>query len=733
MIDVQKDAAAPGGASGPGEAGVAARLWERLARLLGEIDSRFRRSLPPENDEPLSLRATWREAGVFRFLVLLQVLVLGCRMVLVPLVMKDYDIFFHLAQGRYQELMGRLPTDAWFSFLEPRPYLDYYWLFQRLVYELWTSFGPSGLFMLRAVVVASTLLLLIYFLFGRRQSPAGVFAGLLVLTLVGSRLAESLVVIRPFVFSYLFLLAVLFILELRSRWAFLLPIIGVLWMNLHGIEHPVMIAVVLAYLGDEFLVFCRRRVLSPDSRRRTLGLLLTLPTLLLTPYGFELVMLPFRSTALSSLYILEMKKPTVSSLFSLTLGPEAPYDSYGLALIVFLLAVASGVRLLQRRSLRPAHLVLMVAGTWLALQADRFSAEFVLLLMPILAQGAFFDFRRRISPLATLTAAGLVAVLTYDTAKAWVHESRSAYPMAFHGFPYLSSRFLQEQAEPGARVYNSASYGGFYMWELGDRHRIMMDLEVTAIFHDEDYFLNRTAMLDANAFRAFVERYRPDYLAVGHDEARASPFLRSSEDFVPVAFDDSVVLLVQRHLHPELAEKWRLRALDPFRAKLDNSYRLSVEAAVEARRLYELEPRGLRLPALLAQEAISRGDAAAAERYVDTMLEVVPENGDTWVLASQVAMLREDLEAAATALEKGLMRTDVGNRENQHLVLARLRYRLGDPESALEHLRKRGPFFERIPLEDLAMEVELLEKLGSPEEAAAARRVLELRRGSGFP
>lgn len=710
-----------GAEDGPG-------AWDRWLRGFGRIDERFRRQLPSGENETLDLKAAWQEAGVLRLLVVFQVLIFWARGVLPPLSAKDYDVFFHLAQGRYQDVMGKLPTEAWFSFLESRPYFDYYWLFQRLVFELWQNFGPAGLFVLRALIFSLLLGLLLAFFYGRRVAGSGVWAGLLVFTLVGSRFVEVMGVVRPFVFSYLFLLTMLFILELRPRWMPLLPFVGILWVNLHGVEHPLMLAVVLAYLGDEFLAWCRRRSWGPEDRRRMTWLVLTLPTVLLSPQGFDLVTFPFRSTALASLYIGEMQKPTLEELFTWSLGPETQTGRYVVPMFLFLLAVVAIGERWRRQNLRPAHLVLAIAGSWLALQGFRFTAEFALLLLPLLSQG-FLTRRRGAAAWAQLPAAAIVGLLTFGVAQGWVADSRGAYPVAFNAFPHLTATFLAKEAESGARVYNSPDVGAFYMWEWGDRHQIMMNLEVAAIFLDQDILLNRMAMLDGNVFRGFVEQYRPDYLAVSHEMALASPFLRASEDFVPVAFDDSVLLLVDRHRQPEVAAKWRLRALDPFQVKLDSDYRLSPEAAVEARRLYALERRGFRLPTLLAQEAIGRGDVQSAQVYVDTVLEIAPESADGWTLAGYLALQRNDPAGAVSAFEKSLRRTPKANRPRQHTLLARALYRLGERREALRHFEARGPFFDLIPIQDLAMQVELFEEFGSSEEAVAARRLLELRRG----
>ncbi len=695
----------------------------------GALDARLRREPAQHLPEPSAFGATWRDAGALRWLILFQFLVFWACAALSPLLAPDFDVFFHLAHGRYQALHGEIPSEAYFSFLEPRPYLDYYWLFQRLLFTLWDAAGPAGLFVLRALVVSLTLVLLAAFLFGRRRSASGLLSSILVFGLVGVRLVDVLSLSRPFVFSYLFLLAMLFILEARPRWLPLLPAIGIAWINLHGVEYPVMVALLLAYAGDEALAALRRGALTPESRRRFLWLGLTLPTVLLSPHGLALVAFPFNSTALVSLYVGEMRQPEFASFLGASWAGLAE-DRYGVAFLLFLLGLAVAARQLQRRELQPVHLVLFAAGVFLALKGSRFTVEFSLLALPLLSRGIFAE-RRACRPLAaTLLVAAISGLLTYAVAEKWVVASRAAYPLAFNQFPYGVASFLEKVAPPGGRVYNTAHHGGFLLWQLGERHKIMMDMEVQAIFRDEDFFLNRVTMIDEKAFAAFVERYRPDFVAVGHDVGRVATALHRSADFVPVAVDDGLVLLVDRRRHPELAAQWGLRALDPWRFKLDGDYRLSPEAAAEAERLYALEPRGLRLSALLAQAELARRDAAAAENYVATVLAIAPESAEGWNLSSRLRLDRGDLEGAARDLEKAILRADPAAAHRLRGPLAFLLAQLGDKKGALEQLERRGTFIEPMPLEELRLQVELLEAVGNPAEAAAARRILELRSGT---
>src|SRR6185436_9594335 len=56
--------------------------------------------------------------------------------------------------------------------------------------------------------------------------------------------------VRPHLFSFLLVAGLLYILEHRPDRAWLLPPLGVLQCNLHGIEYPVLLLVLGAYLSE---------------------------------------------------------------------------------------------------------------------------------------------------------------------------------------------------------------------------------------------------------------------------------------------------------------------------------------------------------------------------------------------------------------------------------------------------------------------------------------------------
>ena len=89
-----------------------------------------------------------------------------------PITFMDSDTWFHLDGGRYILQHQALPTGSHFSFLSPpRPWLPYFWLFDVLVYRLYTWWGYYGLIGLRMVAYLATLALLLRYLFRNPSRP----------------------------------------------------------------------------------------------------------------------------------------------------------------------------------------------------------------------------------------------------------------------------------------------------------------------------------------------------------------------------------------------------------------------------------------------------------------------------------------------------------------------------------------------------------------------------------
>jgi hypothetical protein len=303
-----------------------------------------------------------------------------------PIVAADTDLWYHLNAGRYIASSGGLPHTAFFSFLHPSPaWLDYYWLAQVLFYAVHSAAGYLGLVELRALAALATYALVLATLRLDKRGEGWTWTAL-VFTAAALFLVGRLTLLRPGNFSYLSIAAFLFILESR-RGLLALPVLAVLWMNLHGIEYPVMLVILGAYLGEWTLARLGHLAnVTPPAWHGFAAAGAALFGALATPYGVALLAAPFRSLGFASQYIKELKPLDLASILELRLDGlyVARPGLLGLLLGASALAALAST---QRGRLRPAHLALAAAGAYLLTRADRFSAEFALLAIPLL--GAF--------------------------------------------------------------------------------------------------------------------------------------------------------------------------------------------------------------------------------------------------------------------------------------------------------------------------------------------------------
>jgi hypothetical protein len=151
----------------------------------------------------------------------------------------DPDFWWHINTGKYIVEHKKLPEEDIFSFITEGKdsirnlvILKGYWLAQVVFYEVWKTGGISGIIIFRTIILTLTLCLIWWFMKG--GNPYLVLAALL---LIGNTLfyftgerPQTLV----FPLTVLMFIMIQGYLEKNGRSFFFLPIITLIWTNLHG-------------------------------------------------------------------------------------------------------------------------------------------------------------------------------------------------------------------------------------------------------------------------------------------------------------------------------------------------------------------------------------------------------------------------------------------------------------------------------------------------------------------
>lgn len=572
-----------------------------------------------------------------------------------PIVAVDTDLWYHLNAGRFIAAAHELPRTAFFSFVRPEPaWLDYYWLAQLVFYGVHSAAGYAGLVVLRAALALGTAGLVLATLRSGRERegwgwPAFVF------TVVVLFLLPRFAPVRPHDFSYLAIAAFVYLLESR-RGLLALPALALLWVNLHGIEYPVLGLILGAYLGEWSLARLGLMPnVTPPAVRAFAAAVVALACVLVTPHGFGLVTAPLTPLTFASQYIEELKPVELSTLLSFRLdGLLVTRES--LQTLVLVGGVVAALASLRRATLRPAHLVLFLGGFFLLTRIQRFSAEFVLLAVPLLAA---CDARRIAAqaPRALRVGAGVaLAVLAFRHLYAAV-ELRCEWPLCTRQLAVGAAAFLSHEGAKGD-VLNHPNDGGYLEWEIHPRQKIFADLQTPFLFSDRTIFVADQAFQDPTVLAALVAEYHPAFLLAPKVLRHFGSWIGRFPEYAPVFIDDTTVLYASAVSQAELVSRNRITAIDPFTLEVKGGAESLARAAEELARMNRIHAAAGRLRVFEGALALERGDAEAALRIADEVTAAQSSRPEGYRLRGDALASRERFADAALAYETALANSD---------------------------------------------------------------------------
>jgi tetratricopeptide (TPR) repeat protein len=580
-----------------------------------------------------------------------------------PIVMTDTDLWYHLSGGRYFWQNGTIARDAFFSYVTPpKSWYNYYWLFQAIVYKIfqWTDY--YGLVVLRCLLYSLTALFICLSFIRRHENRTELLLGLFLFVACASVILYRETAVRPHLFSYLFIIVFLYILEFRRDKIWLLPLLGIFWSNVHGIEYPVMFLIVFAYLAEIYWRQFRKIPTGDTEGKKEKWLLISVfYTIFITPGVIELIQTPFsvsfQNAAYQHLYVSELLPIPFRNFFIL-----APVSVQGLISslqnLIVLLTAAFLLIGLWKRKLRISHAILFIGALLLLAKHSRFSCEFTLLSIPLLQQGAHLigkkdRFPRKVVNLALPVVVVLLPLLVFHSTLG----NRPAYPFSPSNLPTGVIRFLNQHAPGGGKILNEPNTGGYLPWALSPKFKIYMDMQMS-IFSDTDFATSQNAFFNANAFKAFIQKYDPSFISVSLNKPHFKKIAATDTRFVPIFFDQAELLYVNKSHHSDLAERYVLKAIDPFHygevIYADESAEKLSEIFSEASRMLDQDPANYRAHHILSSILVVRRQYDKALSHAEAIIRLYPEQSHGYALKGDALFWMGRYEEAARFYKKAL-------------------------------------------------------------------------------
>lgn len=239
----------------------------------------------------------------------------------------DNDFFWHSVVGNKVWLDKIIPNHEMFSWASGKPWIAHEWLTEVIMYKL----GPWGCLILMLLIFT-----LLYFLMGKCLRLK--FKKVLDFKLLYFLLMCVFFKVtgpRPYIISlvfFAFLIYVLFSYIDGEKWAqkmvWTLPILQILWVNLHGGSSSMVYIFILGTLMCHYFLkilpwknerFMQNILTSKQIKTLVIILFLTILATCINPFGIKMLMYPFTNMADSSMtsYILEWNSPSFHGLLGM--------------------------------------------------------------------------------------------------------------------------------------------------------------------------------------------------------------------------------------------------------------------------------------------------------------------------------------------------------------------------------------------------------------------------------
>ena len=405
----------------------------------------------------------------------------------------DGDVWWHIRAGQDVLAAGGVPrTDTWSIVGAGREWTSQDWL-ANVILAIGHGLGPWGDTLLSFLFGAFTLLS--FWVLWRAialRVPAIGWLSRVVWLSIGLVLAGPVMGVRVQVLDLLMATAVIWLLwrylvDRRRRWLLGLPLVNVLWANLHA-GWVLLFLLAGAVLVGEAVDRLAGRRLSPEpltwSQLRDLALAMvgSAAVLVLNPNGTDLYGYPLYTLSITALnrYVMEWFPATLDSLFGWLL--------LGFALVAVLPALIVGS---ARNRLRTGDALILLGLVVMAWQAIRFllivgpigAAVAAVILSPEISQTGFGQrmapmlarlSRPRRGLLGTVNGVliGLLVVIGLGVALARVNPGAQATEIA-RGLPADAVAWMDAH-DPGQRIFNRYEWGG-YIGQHRPDHPIFMD------------------------------------------------------------------------------------------------------------------------------------------------------------------------------------------------------------------------------------------------------------------
>lgn len=550
----------------------------------------------------------------------------------------DPDFWYHVAFGREALQNGSIPrVDLFTHTASGRPWISSGWLPDIVLHLLYRSMGTAGpIFLVAGCIAAGALLT--YLVAIRFHGGGGHIAAVLLIALLASYPRFNP---RPDIFSQLLIIPMVLLLTCtergvrdgtfsRDKLLWLLPLLIIIWANLHALFF-LGILVVVFYAGWRLLLWSRTKEV--EHLRALVPCAACGIVWMLNPYGWKMLLFTLDNATLPGVgeRVFELKPLLSRDLLS------GVIPLHLVAALALLVAVTAWLAWRSRGAMSSWRVACLTLFVLLALaqrrQVGLAAAAMPALILPA-AMPSAAPRRRWLSP----ALAGTIMAVIISLRLAGVLEISRGLPRTgvdCQWFPCGAAAFLKDHPPP-ENLFNDLYTGGYLLHELGPETRVFIDGRLE-IFKGEiwnDYFAPPEGRMTLQELfsKYSIRTCLLDVRGAPGNPKHTANVLAAREEWVLVYFDDQYAVFV--HQGTETEEYVRLHGyqyvnpLDWNRmgTALQNAG-VQVQALGEARRALDQAPGAAAAHAALAMVYLNMGNRSEGEKHLRRAQEINPQLG----------------------------------------------------------------------------------------------------------
>ena len=376
----------------------------------------------------------------------------------------DADVWWHLRTGEWIVQHRWVPYNDWFSNSGMgKPWVAYSWLFEVLIYGLFSQLGLIGLL----VYVYALMLAIAAALFSLVRKFESRLACSVALTVLSLLALAPYYTPRPWLFTILFFIIELDVLvsvrRSRSyRTLLILPLLFALWANLHIQFVYGLFVLGVSALEDPINQLLRNRTgVSDEPERplpfRTMVLVMAacLVAILVNPYHFRIYAIVLDTLRLTGLYEL------ISELQAMQFRAISDW-------LVLLLTLAAAFALGRRRNIDPFWGLLLLTGAFLSFRSGRDSWFVVIVAVAIIPKAhstTSITMRNTLSKAQVMIVVGAVGILLLIANRTANLSEVNLQRAVARTYPARAAQIVEERGYQGP-LYNHFDWGGYLIWRL---------------------------------------------------------------------------------------------------------------------------------------------------------------------------------------------------------------------------------------------------------------------------